>query len=485
MPVSIVLEKERTLENKHHNALDQEDLRVLETFFLNSHDGIYIVGKNGEVLLANPTIINMLGTSYEEIIGVKLGTILEKGIYVGSPVLKAFETGQVFTGLVKARNGQEMMSTSKPVFNENKELQMVITNCRPISVVDKFYRQYNIKMSGKSASIESHASRLERELVYNSGAMKKLMQQVDIVAVTDSTVLIRGQTGCGKGLLAQYIHDKSPRRKGSLVEINCSAIPENLIESELFGYEKGAFTGASNTGKLGLFEIAHEGTIFLDEIGEMPLHLQGKLLKVLDAGYVMRVGGTVQHKINARVIVATNKNLKELVRKGSFREDLYYRLNVLPILMPSLKDRRDDILLLTEKILDELNRKYEKNKGISERTLQYFLDYDWPGNVRQLRNILERLFITSQTEVIHIELDSILHEDDDLHLEYREEPESKVMQHLDKEDTEEFLTLKEYTELSEEKYIRETLKRCGGSMSLAAKALGVHRTTLYKKFNLE
>lgn len=468
-----------------HKSLGEEDLKLLETFFLNSHDGIYIVGKSGEVLLANPAIIKMLGASYEEIMGVKLSTILEKGIYVGSPVLKAFETGQVFTGLVKARNGKEIMSTSKPVFNEKNELEMVITNCRLISVVEKFYRQYNINNTGKRVDLEAYTSRLEREFVYNSLPMKRMMQEVDTIAMTDSTMIIYGRTGSGKGLLAQYIHDKSPRRKGNLVEINCSAIPENLIESELFGYEKGAFTGASISGKLGLFEIAHEGTIFLDEIGEMPLQLQAKLLKVLDAGYVMRVGGTVQHKVNARIIVATNKNLRELVKQGAFREDLYYRLNVFPLTMPCLRDRKEDIKLLTEKILDELNLKYGANKRISSTTLQYFMEYDWPGNIRQLRNIVERIYVTSLSDEIFLASREMLHEDDEMYMECIVNEKASWTTKFEEGEKKESPTLKEYLSHLENLYIQNTLDKCGGSVSLAAKILGVHRTSLYKKIQIE
>jgi PAS domain S-box-containing protein len=306
----------------HKVTLDSEKIRLMEAFFMNSTDGIYIVDKAGRVLLANPSILEYLGASYEELVGIKLASIIKSGVYRGSPVLETMRTKKVFTGLVKARNGAEIMSTSKPIFNDSGELELIITNCRPLRVIDSFIRQYYGNPDIKKKSFEEpYRPKLEKELAYKSSKMKKMMRVVDAVASTDSTIIIYGETGTGKGLIAQYIHEKSNRRNKRLVDINCAAIPENLIESELFGYEKGAFTGASAEGKLGLFEIAHEGTLFLDEIGEMPLHFQAKLLKVLDAGYVLRLGGTVYHKVNARVIVATNKNLMQMVKQGKFRED--------------------------------------------------------------------------------------------------------------------------------------------------------------------
>ncbi|MFA5634957.1 MAG: sigma 54-interacting transcriptional regulator [Anaerovoracaceae bacterium] len=465
----------------NREAFEPEKLQYLETFFKNSTDGIYVVDKNGRVLLASPSILEILGASYEELVGIKLDSIIQSGVYRGSPVLETIRTKKVFTGLVKARNGTEIMSTSKPIFNENGELELVITNCRPLRIIDSFYRQFYGERDIKKKSIqEQYRPKLEKELVYKSPKMKKLMKVVDAVADTDSTVIIYGETGTGKGLIAQYFHEKSSRRSKRFVDINCAAIPENLIESELFGYEKGAFTGASSEGKLGLFEIAHEGTLFLDEIGEMPLHLQTKLLKVLDAGYVLRLGGTVYHKVNARVVVATNKDLAEMVRQGKFREDLYYRLNVFNVTMPSLRDREEDIDILSQKIVDELNFKYNYEKILSQKTIEKLVQFDWPGNVRQLRNIIERVYVLSKGQMIDFDSVSLLFNDKELFSEER----NRISVRAQSDDSSELTqrqTLREYLEEIEKKYIDEVVRDCGGSITEAAKILGVHRTSLYKK----
>ena len=471
------------MEDNRHESLNYEQIKLLETFFMNSHDGIFIVSKEGEVLLANPAILNLLGSSYEELVGIKVTQILEAGIYKGSPALEVYKTKKPFTGLVKARNGTEIMSTSKPVFNKDNELELIITNCRPLSVIESFYKQYNIHGLNKKNQTEPYTPNLEREFIYGSPTMQQLMKEIALIAHTDSTIIIYGQTGTGKGLIARYIHEKSPRRNGKFIEINCAAIPENLIESELFGYEKGAFTGANSNGKLGLFEIAHGGTIFLDEIGEMPLHLQTKLLKVLDAGYILRLGGTVYHKVNARVIVATNKNLKKLVKEGKFREDLYYRLNVFPITVPSLRDRKEDIPLLSQKILEELNYKYNTQKRINQETIIIFENYDWPGNVRQLRNIIERLYILCGDDELNLKSSTIRLDDYDIYDDKTSaEEKGEIAKSRDPNQYME-LPLKEYMNQMEKYYIEKILQQCGGSVAEASKKIGIHRTSLYKKLN--
>ncbi|WP_130861004.1 sigma-54 interaction domain-containing protein [Bacilliculturomica massiliensis] len=473
-------------------ALDCDGMKLVEIFYMNSTDGIFIVDKEGKVVLVNPAILTMLGTSYKELVGVYVSEILKNGIYTGAPSLKALETKKSFTGLVKARNGTEIMSTSKPIFDENGELQWIITNCRPLSVVDTFYEEY-VRETGKQDVKDHYLSKLEREFVYHSPLMKKLMEQVEIVARSECTVIIYGETGTGKGLLAQYIHDKSPRRTKRLIEINCAAIPDNLIESELFGYEKGAFTGASTEGKLGLFEVASGGTLLLDEIGEMPMHLQAKLLKVLDAGYILRVGGTVHHKVNTRVLVATNQNLKKLVREGKFREDLFYRLNVVPITMPPLSSRKEDIVHLAERILAELNQKYGGEKEISEKTMKCLEQYDWPGNVRQLRNVIERLYIMSPGKQLTLASEMTIKQDEDIYTaedsgrQRRRKVAAEVKQTeartVNDSAADNGATLRDYLAETEKEYIFETLSACGGSVPEAAKRLGVHRTSLYKKLN--
>ena len=232
--------------------------------------------------------------------------------------------------------------------------------------------------------------------------MKHLLEVASQVAATDSTVLILGETGSGKEMLVNYIHRASARASRPLVEINCAALPENLLEAELFGYEKGAFTGALSTGKKGLVEAAHQGTLFLDEINSMPLSVQGKLLRVLESRRSKRLGAVKEREIDFRLLAATNQDLKACVEKGTFRADLYYRLNVIPLEVPPLRSRRDDIVPLTLYFLELYCKKYDRMKVLGRRALEQLQRYDWPGNVRELRNVVERLVVTSASGVVEI-----------------------------------------------------------------------------------
>jgi len=216
-------------------------------------------------------------------------------------------------------------------------------------------------------------------------------------------VLISGESGVGKELIGEIIQRNSIRSKGSFVKLNCAAIPENLLESELFGYEPGAFTGARRDGKPGLFEVATEGTMLLDEIGDIPLHLQVKLLRALQQKEIFRVGGTRPISIDVRIIAITNRNLEEMVKGGEFREDLYYRLNVVPIHVPALRERREDIPLLVRHFLAKFNQRYNLKKSITPETIELMMTYSWPGNIRQLENLIERLIVTTSTEEIDIQ----------------------------------------------------------------------------------
>jgi formate hydrogenlyase transcriptional activator len=234
------------------------------------------------------------------------------------------------------------------------------------------------------------------EIGGRSDAISKVLRHAELVAPTDATVLIMGETGTGKELLARAVHERSKRRERPLVKVNCAGLPASLIESELFGHEKGAFTGAS-TKRIGRFELANEATIFLDEVGELPLELQAKLLRVLQEGEFERLGSSKTIKVNTRVIAATNRNLGLAVKAGMFRDDLYYRLNVYPINLPSLRDRKEDIPELVQTFLSEASRRLGRTfNDASQRVIEGFLKYDWPGNVRELQNVVERMAVTAK-----------------------------------------------------------------------------------------
>lgn len=315
------------------------------------------------------------------------------------------------------------------------------------------------------------------ELVYESRAMKNIIEKVQYVAKMDTSIVIYGETGVGKTALARYIHNNSSRYSHTFEDVNCAAIPEPLIESELFGYEKGAFTGANVNGKLGRFDVADKGTLFLDEIGEASLSLQSKLLHFLDTGMITKVGGAFSHYVDVRIISATNKNLFEMIKDGRFREDLYYRLNIFPILMPPLRERQEDILKIGQNVLDRLNEKYNTKKFFSEKLKTEFQKYSWPGNIRQLNNIVERLYaLSGEKDTVDVGL--LTFSFDDSKAVKRDVPRYQQKEgggHI------KIRPLKEYVHDAELSYIYFVLEKCGGSVSKAAKVLGVHRTSLYKK----
>ncbi|MBI3018633.1 MAG: sigma-54-dependent Fis family transcriptional regulator [Deltaproteobacteria bacterium] len=302
------------------------------------------------------------------------------------------------------------------------------------------------------------------EMIFQGTAMQKLVEQIRIAAPTHSWILITGENGTGKELVARKLHEGSIRRDRPFIEVNCAAIPEELIESELFGHEKGAFTGAT-TSRRGKFDLAHGGTLFLDEIGDMSLKTQAKILRVLQEQKFERVGGTITFEVDVRVIGATNKNLQEEIKQGRFREDLYYRLNVIPIHVPPLRERKEDICVLAEFFLKSLAQENGKRvKRILPEALEALGNYDWPGNVRELRNTVERLFIMTPSDVIGVE---------DIPASILEAEENLTSGRAD-----DFRNAKMKFE---KEYIQRKLKEFEGNVSKTAKAIGIERTNLHRK----
>lgn len=453
------------------NTKEKLDTELLAEIMRNSHDGIFVVDNKGKFIMANPSSINMLEFAFEEIVGQYVSDLLKEGIYTGSPSTEAAKTGKLHTGLVKTRNGKELMSISRPIFDEKGNLKYIITNCRSFDLIKKFCEEHIGKANFLSDSFTDDKSE-EPQFITNNESMRVIIEDMMYAARTDCPILLLGQTGTGKGMLAEYIHQISERKKGEFVEINCAAIPDNLLEAELFGYEKGAFTGANEKGKLGLFEIANNGTIFLDEIGELPLQLQTKLLKVLDSGYVRRLGGTIDHKINVRIISATNRDLLKMIANDTFREDLYYRLNVVSVKIPSLKERKNDIPNIVEYYIKKFNKKYSVNKSISKNAVLLLSEYDWPGNIRQLKNIIERLVILSKDNSVIQEkyVKTIL---DNENLNNNISNRNKI-QFMDE-------PLKDYMNRVEREYIEDCINQHNGSITKAAEKLGIHRTVVYRK----
>ena len=308
-------------------------------------------------------------------------------------------------------------------------------------------------------------------IIGNSYAINKAKEEALMASKTSSTVLITGESGTGKELFARAIHNHSHRSGNPFIAINCAAIPDNLLESELFGYEEGAFTGAKKGGSLGKFELADKGTIFLDEIGDMSLHLQAKLLRVLQEKEVDKIGAKYNVTIDVRIIAATNKNLEDMVKKGTFREDLYYRLNVIPVVLPTLRQRKNDIHLLIEYMIREYSNKLSKNvEGIDIQAMEYLCEYSWPGNIRELQNVIE--YSVNRCEGITINLDNIPNR-----IKYGHSNNELILN-----TTEQIITL---DELEKNEIIKalEKYKNYKKDKDLAAKALGISRATLYRKID--
>jgi len=319
----------------------------------------------------------------------------------------ALNSGEIASRLHHGKNGKTVLLTATPIFRDGAVYRIVINN-RDITELKQ--------LESKLSQAENRANKYRRELedlrgvdqadaglIYQSDQMRRLVEFVRHVAQVDSTILIQGESGVGKELFSRLIHRNSRRNDEAFIKIDCGAIPESLLESELFGYEKGAFTGANQEGKPGLIELAHGGTLFFDEVGEMPLSLQVKLLRVLQDREIQRLGGKKSIPIDIRVITATNRDLETMVREHQFREDLFYRLNVVPMKIPPLRERREDVEPLIFSLLDEFNRKYGLKKQIVPEAMEIMGAYPWPGNVRELKNIVERIVVTSIREIIRVE----------------------------------------------------------------------------------
>ena len=445
---------EEIVNQNHLSAKSLENLK-LEQIIKNSYDSILVTDRAGEVLLANPACARLLNIKLEDLMGANVKDLMKNGCYNRSTSMEAATQRAMVTGLVTTQDGTNLMSTSMPLIGDNGEVIMVVTNTRDNDVVEK----YMAALEDARAKAYRYKTAMEylNELEMDSKApttenpaMRKIIASVDVIAKVDSTVMLLGESGSGKDVFARYIHRKSLRAKEPFIPVNCAAVPQELLESEFFGYTRGAFTGANPNGKQGFFEIADHGTLFLDEIAELPMPMQSKLLRVLETGEIQRVGSTSVISTNVRIIAATNKNLKNMVSENLFREDLFYRLNVIPINIPPLRDRPEDILPLAQSFLSGYNKKYAFQKSFSAATIQAFLSYNWPGNVRELRNVVERLAITSQGNELEFESDWIAG------AKVVEPADARSSERLDVSET-----LKSALKKMERQYIDQVLDECG------------------------
>ncbi len=371
--------------------------RELEAIIESSSDGIFVADGDGVVLRVNKAYEQITGYSAQRLIGKSMHQLIAEGLFERSVTLEAIYHKKPYTLERNGISGNTLLVTGRPILDERGEVFRVVATVRDFNELNRLRHEVQYQRAlAQHFAAELNIQRVRgnsEKMVAKSPAMSQVVEIAGRVAQFNTTVLLMGESGVGKEVVARFIHDHSPRFERPFIKVNCAAIPETLLETELFGYAPGAFTGATREGKPGLFELAHRGSVLLDEIAELPLNLQAKLLRVLQEPEITRVGEARPRRIDVRVIAATNKNLSAEVEKGRFRSDLFFRLNVVPINIPSLRDRPEDIIPLLALFSQRLQEKYGTNKVFTAEVLNWFLGYHWPGNVRELENMVERLFV--------------------------------------------------------------------------------------------
>lgn len=444
----------------HENYFDE----ILDSY----SDGIFITAADGTATYLNSTYERLTGMSREQIIGKNVYELSTKGYFNPLVTPTVLKTNQVVTTFQLFKTNKYAIITGTPIYNNMGE-PIVILICASALEYPHLIKQSQFFLDSPAPISMQLYEDSSIEIIAESVPMRHALQDAFRISAYDVHVLVLGDSGTGKEVVSTLIHTSSKRKLQPFLKINCSNLSSTLLESELFGYEAGAFTGALRKGKPGLFEIADKGTILLDEIGEMSIELQAKLLRVLQSGEIFRVGGIKPIKINARLIASTNRDLKKMVADGTFRKDLYYRLNVATIVLPSLNERRDDIAPLLLHFLYTYNRKYGMNKKFSPELIRTLEDYFWPGNVRELKNIVERLIIMCIDDVLS--------------------PKHLFTKYFSFEMEEEYaniVTIKGIPKLAEavsetEKIIVTRALEAAGSTRKAAELIGVSQSTIMRK----
>jgi len=379
----------------------------LETVIHSSADGIWVYDGDGNVITVNTAALDLDNIRAEDVLNKNIFDLNKSGIFDRSVVLEVFEMNRQITILSKAlKTGRTLLITGTPILDSKGEISLVVVNLRDMTqlneVRDQLEQTRLVSEKYQDELAELSLFELSRQnIIAESEAMRQLLRMaVKIAKMEASNILLLGESGTGKGLLAKFIHQNSKRRKKPFIQINCAALPENLLEAELFGYEKGAFTGAKEEGKAGLFELAQNGTLFLDEIGDLPFSVQAKLLKYLDDHTIMRLGATRTLTVDCIVIAATNRDLQSLNKQKKFREDLFYRLNTFTMQIPPLHERVEDIFEMVRHYLEKYNTEYGLKRRISARVVKVLQSYSFPGNVRELKNILKMAVVLSDTDLV-------------------------------------------------------------------------------------
>lgn len=446
----------------------------------NALDDILVTDAAGRIIMTSQKAAENFGVPIEKLVGSMVADLVEAGVYNHSTVLECLRTRKTASGLGQTQRKLYFYSTTKPFFDKDGTLLGTITNTRDHGLLQTFTKaleeaQQNSQKYAKLARHLQNSDGKNDVVIAVSSAMQQIRRVCEELSDSDSTMLITGETGTGKEVLARSIYQRSRRNGELFVPVNCGSIPAELMESELFGYERGAFTGANPKGHIGLIEMANHGTLFLDEIGEIPKSLQSKLLRFLEGGEIRHVGSSRSIQVDVRVICATNRDLHRMVREGKFREDLYYRINVVPIELPPLRHRPEDILPLAEHFLQHYNQKYGKQVTLSPAAAEQLTQYVWPGNIRELRNIIERMVVTADIS-------------GQLPLSLPKSPFSDIPDMVQPPAaaapaaaSEPIRPLREARSAFEADYIAQAIRHCGGNITQAARQLGVDRTLIYKK----
>ena len=445
-----------------------ETLSVSELIpILNSiTDAVFIDRSDGYSLWCNDACQELYKVTPEEIHGIHISELEKRGIFTPSVAKQVMEQRKEITIIHENRDGKKILSTGTPIFDPDGQMTKIITTSRDITELTSLQKQLEF-VQNTLKQFESIEISSSEPIIASSRSMRNVMQLALRLASVDSTVLITGESGVGKGVIAKLLHENGARKEFPFITVNCGAIPESLIESELFGYERGAFTGSRIEGKKGLFEAAQKGTIFLDEISELPLNLQVKLLQVIQDREFTRVGGVNRIPVDVRIISATNKDLHLLVKSGKFREDLYYRLNVVPINVPPLRERPEDILPLIQSNLEKYNNQLGENKTLEPAALAVLLHYSWPGNIRELQNIVERLILTTRDNLIT---------EENLPVFIRTSAEAQPFQSM------EHTSLRASMERAEKEVLTRALAEYKSTRAIA-KALQVSQPTIVRKLH--
>jgi PAS domain S-box-containing protein len=427
-------------------------------------DGVYIVNPEGITLYVNTAYERLSGFDRKDLVGRYMGDLVKEGYINQSASLMVLEQKKTISIMQKLGSKKDVIVTGRPVFNQDGNIEMVVASVRDITYLNHLKndleRVENISRLNNYRFTFDFAGEQKSQFLFNSPQMKKIVQQVKQVAPFPTSILITGPSGAGKEEIVNLIHHMSDRQQKPLIKVNCAAIPETLLESELFGYEGGAFTGSKKEGKMGLLQLADGGTFLLDEIGEMPLPLQVKILRVVQDKKVQRIGSTKSKKIDIRIISATNQDLEKKMQAGEFREDLFYRIAVVQIEVPPLRERLADINVLIDHFFYNFKEQYRMEKELLPETKQVLQEYHWPGNVRELKNIMESLIVSIPDLIIKPE-----------HLPRH------IFQSAYKFTPK---TLKSQIENYEKMIVEEAINR-NNSIRKAAKELSVHHTTLLKK----